>query len=246
MRFWLIAMVLAICATAAAPARADEALRAELSAVVERYYGALRAGDFDGWMAVSSAEMREQIATGFASEEERQAFLEWQKTATPERFEVQVLEVGADGTTATLLTVVSGKRPPDEEGGEWVEARNEASFDFVKEADGWKVAAVLYGFDPSAIRRSENDAFEPIEAYDTDVATSLGGRIVRTEFRDDHTLVVVRLMDEEDFVYLPSRQELQDLGFNPDLLVPNATVEVEGHPHRSDEFKVWATGLSVL
>ena len=47
-------------------------------------------------------------------------------------------------------------------------------------------------------------------------------------------------------ICLPSRQELQDLAFNTDLLVPNAPVEVEGHPHRDDDFKVWATGLNVL
>lgn len=246
MRSLFLAMALAIAAVAGSPARADDGLQAELSGVLERYYAALRAGDFDGWMAVSAASVREQLAAGFSSEEEKQAYLDWQKTSVPTRFEVQTLEAGDDGASAALHTVVSGKRPPDEEGGEWVEAQNEATFEFVKEADGWKIATVIYGADPAAIQRSADDSFEPIEAYDTDRYTNLGGRIVRAEFRNDHTLVVVRLLDEEEFIYLPSRQELLDMGFNPDLLVPNADVEVEGHPHRSDGFKVWATGLNVL
>jgi ketosteroid isomerase-like protein len=246
MRSLIVALAFAVLALASGPSRAQDELQAELTGVLERYYAAQRAGDFDAWMAVCSEEFRGMVASGFSSEEEKQAFLEWQKQATPGRFEVLHLEPGADDGTATLYTVADGKRPPATPDGEWVDAQAEVDVSFVKEADGWKVAMVLVGADPSTIQRSDDESFEPLEAYDTNTQTSLGGSIVRTEFKDDHTLVVVRLMDEEELVYLPSRQELIDVGFDPDLLVPHATVEVEGHPHRSDKFKVWATGLNIM
>lgn len=246
MRSIIIALAFAVLSLASGPARAQDQLQAELTGVLERYYAAQRDGNFDAWMALCSEEFRAMVASGFSSDEEKQAFLEWQKKAAPTRFEVQYLEPGADDAGATLYTVADGKRPPATPDGEWVDAQSEVDVSFVKEADGWKVAMVLVGTDPATIQRSDDASFEPLEAYDTDVSTNLGGRIVRAEFNDDHTLVVVRLMDEEEFVYLPPRQELIDVGFDPDLLVPHATVEVEGHPHRSNKFKVWATGLNIL
>ncbi len=246
MRAWMVAMMVALATLAGGRAMADDGLQAELTGVLERYYAAQRAGDFDAWMAVCSQDFRGMVAGGFSSEEEKQAFLAWQQKATPRSFQVLHLESGGEDGAATLYTVTDGQRPPDSPDGEWIDAQAEVDVSFVKEADGWKVAMVMVGTDPASIQRSADDSFEPIEAYDTGTYTNLGGRIVRAEFRDDHTLVVVRLLDEEEFVYLPSRQELEEMGFNPDLLVPHANVEVEGHPHLKDKFKVWATGLNVL
>lgn len=246
MRSLICALALAIVALASGPSRAQDELQAELTAVLERYYAAQRAGDFDAWMAVCSEEFRAMLGSGFSSDAEKQAFLEWQKKATPSRFEVLHLEPGPDDGTATLYTVADGQRPPATPDGDWVDARAEVDVSFLREADGWKVAMLLVGPDPATIQRSDDESFEPLEAYDTDTQTSLGGRIVRTEFKDDHTLVVVRLMDEEELVYLPSRQGLIEVGFDPDLLVPHATVEVEGHPHRDNKLKVWATGLNIM
>jgi hypothetical protein len=103
----------------------------------------------------------------------------------------------------------------------------------------------MFGMDPSQIKACKNQAFEPIEAYDQNMSSSLGGPIVRVAFEADHTLVIVRVLDEEDCVFLPSRVELQKSGFDPGLLVPYAIVEVDGFPHKSDKQKTWADRIKM-
>ncbi|MBM3516994.1 MAG: hypothetical protein FJX56_03720 [Alphaproteobacteria bacterium] len=70
--------------------------------------------------------------------------------------------------------------------------------------------------------------------------------MLRVAFADNHTLVVVRVLDEEHSVFLPARPVLNEAGFNPDLLQPQVIVSVEGYPHKVDKLKFWATGLSVV
>jgi hypothetical protein len=246
MRALIIAVALAVLTGASGPSRAQDDLQVELTSLLERYYTAQRAGDFDAMMALCSEEFRGMMSGAFSSDAEKQAFLDWQKQSAPARFAVQGMDGGAADGGATLYTVADLKRPPSTPDGQWVDGQAEIDASFAQESGAWKLAMIIVGADPAAIQRSADESYEPIDAYDTDSTANLGGRIVRTEFRDDHTLVVVRLMDEEQLVYLPSRQELEELGFNPDILVPNATVEVDGHPHRSDKFKVWATGLEVM
>jgi hypothetical protein len=41
----------------------------------------------------------------------------------------------------------------------------------------------------------------------------MGGQIRRVKFEADHTMVAVRMFDEEACIFLPSRARLKELGF---------------------------------
>ena len=74
------------------------------------------------------------------------------------------------------------------------------------------------------------------------VSGEIGSRIVKTEFHPDHTLVVVRVMDEENADFLPSKDVLQRSGLPLEELDPWNIYEFTGHPHKSDKQKFFGTG----
>jgi hypothetical protein len=74
----------------------------------------------------------------------------------------------------------------------------------------------------------------------------MGGPIVRVDFQPDHTLVVIRVVDEENCALLRDNKEgLLKHGLAADKLVPYAIVEIEGSPHRTDKQKVLVDKLNV-
>ena len=77
------------------------------------------------------------------------------------------------------------------------------------------------------------------------MSMSMGGPIARVAFEPDYTLVVVRVVDEENCAYLPSRADIAKSGQNPDLLVPYAIISINGFPHKSDKQKIWAEKFSL-
>ena len=102
------------------------------------------------------------------------------------------------------------------------------------------------GMDPSKITACKDDRNEPMEAYDPDKEVSLGGPIVRVDFQPDYTLVVVRVMDEENCAFLPNREEIARHGLDPAKLVPYAIVDMTASPHRTNKQKVLIERIKVI
>lgn len=46
-------------------------------------------------------------------------------------------------------------------------------------------------------------------------------------------LVVIRISDEENCIYIPTKAKLAELGFNTDLLVPWSLIDLGAWPHRA-------------
>jgi hypothetical protein len=74
----------------------------------------------------------------------------------------------------------------------------------------------------------------------------IAGRIVKTEFKPDSTLVLLRVLDEENAVFLPKKEVLEKAGVPLSDLEPWKRQEFEGHPHQSDKLKFFATGGKLL
>jgi hypothetical protein len=110
---------------------------------------------------------------------------------------------------------------------------------FEREGNAWKLADQIFGMDPADIKACKDKAVERIAVYDADRDISLGGPIRRVEFKPDHTLVVIRVLDEEDCAILPNREGLAKLGIDPGALVPYAIVEMSGSPHKTDKQRAW-------
>ncbi|MGE0746129.1 MAG: hypothetical protein AB7K86_12815 [Rhodospirillales bacterium] len=240
---WCAAAMIAVALCG--PAAADEAVRRELQSVLDRYYEAGRKGDIDSAMALNPA-MRamydEAIKDKRPRAEVRKRMGAMLKATAPVSYEVLHFALGKDGDAAVLI--VSGKPAPgaDMQG----MSLAEVEYAFNRANGRWTIGPPLFHPDPATIKRPPEDAFEPEENYTENRQTSLGGRIRGVRLADDHTMIVIRVLDEDQLAYLPPAAKLREAGFEPDGLRLFRIVSVEGIRHPSKDYKVWVTGLELL
>jgi hypothetical protein len=252
MRRWLIMLALLLAAPPAAQAAPlDAALQQQLLAVYDGYNKALLAGKLADAIKLRSAQTRASAQKEMPTAAARQRFLEMARTMVPDTLQVAHASINAAGDKASIITVAAKTIPKNVKippGGPAPGStlRSELSLSFVKESDGWKLDDQTFGPDPASITACKNDKYEPETAYDSDRTVSMGGPIVRVDFQPDHTLVVIRVMDEENCALLRDNKEgLLKHGLAADKLVPYAIVEIEGSPHRTDKQKVLVDKLNV-
>lgn len=250
---WASTVVAALLAVSVAgPASAaplDPALQAQLLQIYDRYNQAISAGKLDEAMALDSREGRGQLKEYQASAAKRRELIQFNGLTTPDRFEVLHASLSKDGATASVLVLAHKHIPMDAPPGGPKPGSNvnfELTLQYLKEDGAWKFNEKVFGMDPADIKACKNPAFEPIEAYDQGQTTELGGPVVRVAFEADYTLVVVRVLDEQNCAYLPNRAALEKAGFDTRLLVPYTLVEIDGFPHKSDKQKAWGDKISVI
>jgi hypothetical protein len=124
-------------------------------------------------------------------------------------------------------------------------SRMEAAITFNKENGKWKMKSLLPLGDPDKVNRPKDLNYNP-KAADLDREGSIGGRIVKIEFKPGYTLVMVRVMDEENAVFLPNKEKLQESGMSLGELAPWNIFEFSGHPHKKDKLKFFATGGKLI
>ncbi len=252
MRRWLITLALLLAGSLAASATPlDPALQQQLLGVYDGYNKALLAGKVQDALKLRSTETRRSAQKEMPTEAARQRFLAMAKTMVPDTLEVVHSTINAAGDKASIITVAAktipknAKIPP---GGPRPGStmHSEVTLSYVKETDGWKLDDQIFGPDPAAITACKNDKYEAESAYDTDKTISMGGPIVRVDFQPDHTLVVIRIVDEEICAFLRDNKDgLPKHGLAADQLVPYAIVEIEGSPHKTDKQKVLVDSLKV-
>jgi hypothetical protein len=242
-RLGFAAALMVLAFPASAPA-ADKALQDELAALYRSYSAAVAADKVEEALTLRAGEVRKDIETELStgSEEERKEMREMLRGTTPDSIEVQHLE--SAGETATLHVVGSKKMAFGPDAGKI--KRIEMEIEFLKEGGTWLIGMPTFLGDPDQIKRIEDVAYEPIDSYDQDRSIDFGGRIVRVGEAADHTLLILRIVDEENAVFLPPRAELEAAGFDVDALQPFVVVEAAGYPHRSNAQKLWATTLSIV
>jgi hypothetical protein len=113
---------------------------------------------------------------------------------------------------------------------------------FKKEKGKWKMVHITPLGDPSQIKRPKDLAYNEKDADTSVTSASVAGRIVKFEFKPDHTLFIVRVMDEEIAVFLPPKATLEKAGVVFDDLAPWKMREFTGFPHKKDKLKFFATG----
>lgn len=254
MRAWLKAglLLVFVMTGVAAPTRADPldpALQQELLAIYDAYNRAIAAGNLDAALAVRTGEARRRIRREITSGKGRKEFLAFSRLVTPDRLEVRHARLARDGRHASLITIAEKRVPagltsPDAPPPGTI-VRNELTLDFIKEGGAWKYDQQTFGMDPDKITPCRDERFEPISAYDEERSLSLGGPIARVAFAADHTLVVLRVLDEETCAFLPPRAQLVAHGFDPERLTAYAILSGEGYPHKSDKQKAWIEAFSV-
>jgi len=234
-RFSFFSIVLVACLAAAGAVMAQDA--AELTRTFDEYNSAAKAGELKKMLSLRTIEQQKDINSQIAKKEDRDYFLLLARAQTPESYEVQHVALGKDGQSATVYllgqfpAMSEIKRP---------RTRMEEMISFKKEDGKWKIHSALPLGDPDKVKHPRDLTYAPKDA-DMDVAGEIGGRIVKTEFHSDYTLVVVRVMDEENAVFLPAKDVLQRAGLPLEELQPWNIYEFSGHRHKSDKQKFFAT-----
>jgi hypothetical protein len=228
----------------------DPALQKQLLAIYDEFNATVAKGDYQKAVVQRSAASQKVFREQLKTAQDRKAFMEMNKAVTPDQLTVVHSKMSRDGTRAALIaragkTVPAGLKDKSAPPAGTV-ITSELTIAFVKEGGKWKYESQTLGMDPAAMQRCEDTRFEPISAYDDTVGTSAGGPIVRVEFKPDHTLVILRVLDEENCAFLPSKETLTKGGFDTGLLQPYTVISLGGLRHKTSKQKLWVEQLDVL
>lgn len=213
----------------------------ELKRIFEAYNVAAKAGDVEKMLALRTADSQKEIREQIGKKEDRQYFLLLGRAQIPESYQVEHVSWGKGGQKATLYilgqfaAMAEVQRP---------RMRMEESISFKKE-NGWKIELTRPLGDPDKIKRPK-DLTRDTQNANMNATGNIAGRIVKTEYKPDYTLVMLRVMDEENAVFLPAKEVLVKAGVPPTELEPWKLHEFSGHPHKTDKLKFFATSGKLL
>lgn len=250
MRLTLLSFLLLLLGWTVQAAPVDPALQKELLAVYDEFNATLAKGQYDKAVAQRSAASQKTFRDQLKTAQDRKAFMEMSKLMTPDRIEVVHSKLSKDGNKASLITTANKIVPAGLKDKNAPPAgtviTSSLTLEFVKEAGKWKYESQTFGPDPARIRRCEDVKFEPIEAYDDGSSTSAGGPIVRVDLKGDHTLVVFKVLDEENCAFLPDKDTLAKGGFDVSQLQPYTIISLEGFRHKTSKQKIWVDQLEII
>jgi hypothetical protein len=252
MRNWfaITSLLISVIIARAYATPPDPALQQELLGLYDRYSKLVAAGKLADAAQLRTAKSRAEIlALGKKSRREQAEMTEMAKLMTPDDVTPVHANVAAGGKTATIEVIASktwpaGLKFPDAPKPGTV-THGEVTLQFAREGQTWKLLDQSFGPDPAAISVCHDEPAETDTAYNRTGNSSIGGQIRRVDFKPDHTLVVIRIVDEENCLILPPRDRLAKNDGHPDKLVPWALIEADGAPHRSDKQRFWADKWTV-
>ncbi len=239
--FWVLAAVPLLLSPASA---ADAGEVKDLCAVYEAYNAAVQTGNVEKMLSFRTAETEKDLRGELGKKEDREYFVLIAKAQVPETYDVQHVSWTGDGNGAELHAL--WHLPPMKEIKRFRKALVEVNIPFRKERGAWKIGTIYPLGDPAQIKRPKDLRYRAADADTGVTSASVAGRIVKLEFKPDHTLVLVRVMGEEVAVFLPPKKTLDDAGVSFDDLAPWKMREFTGYPHKSDTRKFFATGDSPI
>jgi hypothetical protein len=222
----------------------------DLLALYDRYGKLVLAGKLTEAAQLRAAKPRaEMLALGKKSKREQTEMIEMARLMTPDSVTPVHANLAADGNAATIEVVASktwpaGVKIPNAPKPGTV-THGEVSLQFALEGTAWKLVTQSFGPDPAAVSTCHDETTETEAAYNRNASSNVGGQIRRVDFKADHTLVVIRIVDEENCLILPPRDRLAQNDGHPDKLVPWALIEADGAPHRNDKQRFWADKWTV-
>jgi hypothetical protein len=233
----LIATVLATASfgqSAASPTPTADSLRKTFDACND----AIKAKNFQGVLSQMSSATRKQIAAMIPPAQHTPFFLN-AMLRVPISYEVESVAPGKDGKSASLmLLAMLPPIPPDMQESEKSEAagqprKRELTVVFAREAGLWKISAVNTGIDPDQRPRPKDLKMGQRADYNAESNTDMGGVIQRIEKQDAGTVYVIRILDEEDAVFVPADH------VSPDF-VTGVVISFHAAQNQNDPLKYWA------
>lgn len=243
MRNMLAGLALAASALCAMSAHAGPGLQQELETQLRAYHKAILDGNTQAALSLASRESRRSIEKEFAASKNRGDDIALWQAMTPDDYAAEHAEP-AGGKEAVLYGIGTKRLPPEEAKRHGrPSARFETITRFRKEGDAWRVHENTISGDPDRIKRSADERYEGEGAFRDDRTMTLEGRVVKTRFGKDHTVVVLRVLDEEIVTFHPGRAELERFGVDFGLFEPWRHMLIKGKPHKSDPLKVFVLGM---
>jgi hypothetical protein len=244
----LCCLLLAGFAAQAAPV--DPALQKQLLASYDEFNATIAKGQYDKAVAQRPAASQKMFRDQLKTAQDRKAFMEMNKAVTPDSIEVKHSTLSKDGNKASLIALASKIVPAGLTDKSAPPAgtvlTSEVTLEFVKEGGKWKYLSQTLGMDPAAMKRCEDTKFEAAENFEDGVNTSAGGPIARVDFNADHTLIVFRVLDEENCAFLPPKELLVKGGLDVTLLQPYTVISLEGVRHKTKAQKIWVEQLDIM
>ncbi len=225
----LAVTLLALLAAAAAPAQEVT----DLTRVFDAYNAAALASDLPKMLA-----RREQMEAAMEKAEDRDSLIASTQGQVPDSYQVIHVRWNEKQDSATLYLLSNFSEMPKIQR---PKLRMEESVSFGKEDGIWKLRSTRLLGDADNVNRVTEVAYSMAEA-NTEAQGKVGGRVVKTEYKDDHTLVVLRFMGEEVAVFLPPKALLLESNTQLDMFEPWNVHQFSGYPHKTDKRRFFATG----
>ena len=222
---------------AAVAGRAEAQDPADLTRVLDAWHSAAKSGNLDQWVAVRTADIKKELTHDIAPAANRKRAVVFARAQAADSYEVQHVAWNKDGKTATLYILAQFSAMPE---AQRPAGRMEESITFKKEAGAWKMELVRPLGDPDKIKHPADLKYDPDNA-NLESDGNIGGRIVSVDFKPTYTVVILRVLDEENAVFLPPKDVLEKAGETSDTLAPWKLHEFDGHPHKTDSQKFFAT-----
>jgi len=210
---------------------------AELGRVFDAYNVGAKAGDVDKMLSLRTAERQKEIREQIAKKEDRNYFLLLGRAQIPESYQLEHVSWTKSRQSATLYLLGQFAAMPEIER---PRLRMEEMISFKKENGAWKIDSALPLGDPDKVKRPKDLTRDPKDA-NLNATGEIAGRIVKTEFKPGYTLVLLRVMDEENAVFLPAKEVLEKAGVPLKELEQWNLHQFKGHPHKTDKLKFFAT-----
>jgi hypothetical protein len=211
-------------------------LSADLRNVFDKYNAATKEGDFNKILFYCTNDLQKEILSQVKTKKDQDDFILNGRIQIPESYEIQHISSEKDSQKVSVYVIMQFSAM-QEIGRE--RSRIECEIHYKKERDQWKLESVWFLTDPDKINRPKDYKYNPEDAA-LDKEGNIGGRIVRTDFLSDYTIVILRVLDEENAVFLPPKGDLIKYGISINDLNPWNIYEFTGHPHKTDKLKFFA------
>ncbi|MGD0346956.1 MAG: hypothetical protein ABSA85_09375 [Terracidiphilus sp.] len=212
--------------------------------IYDAYIAGVKAKDFQAMVKLRTADQRKELTEGVPAGRlaaYHAALFEQSLQVMPVSYEVRFVRLSKDGNHARMVIVGMVPVP--------VEAQKEANLPpaqkvrvtvaFAKEAGVWKMGELSFGSEAEDSARPKDLNMGQRGDYSEQANTDIGGEIQRIEKQAAGTVYVIRVVDEEDAVFVPAAHA------SPDFVV-GAIVSFRAAKHANDTLKYWAESAELV
>ena len=236
----ILTLITGAMLTMAAFGQTDDTFRKTYDA----YIAGLKAKDFQAIVKLRTADQQKELTEGVPPGRDaayHAAFFEQSLQVMPVSYEVRFVKLAKDGSHARMVVVGMVPVP--------VEAQKEANLPpeqkvrvtvaFAKEGGAWKMGEFTFGSEAEDSARPKDLKMGQRGDYSGAANTDIGGEIQRVEKQAAGTVYVIRVVDEEDAVFVPAAHVAADF-------VVGAIVSFHAAKHEKDPLKYWAESAALV